>query len=263
MLVRIALRIAVQEALRGRTLAGDNVLDSQISALDIDADGGLRTDQDRPFLAVYTDGGTIGPGNGVIPVFGPSSVELVIEGGISTAMVAENKETGETEIVGLGLPATDAVMETTLDLMMRGVADALVDPANDWAELVRQLFLDVAAVDRARVGQVANNTRLAAHEMRLRGTLIEEPTRGMPLGGTCFGAFLVKLEASGRPDLIKIKQAFEQVLSGASHDWLLVQRMLGISNAGLGALGLAPLALGADGDAATFSGSISVERGPD
>ena len=55
-LTMMALRIAAVQALKaGGTLVGDNVLDSQISAIDQTADGQLRSDQQRPFIAVYTD----------------------------------------------------------------------------------------------------------------------------------------------------------------------------------------------------------------
>lgn len=58
MLARIALRMATIAALKGRTLVEDNVLDSEITALDADADGNLTTDQKRPFISIYTDNGS-------------------------------------------------------------------------------------------------------------------------------------------------------------------------------------------------------------
>lgn len=61
-LIRIAARMAAVRALRGRTLVGDNVLDSQIGALDVGADGELRTEEDKPFISVYTHGKTTATG---------------------------------------------------------------------------------------------------------------------------------------------------------------------------------------------------------
>ena len=56
-LCRVALRISAVEAIKGRTLVGGNVLDTPNGALDIQADGSLRTDEEKPFIAVYTDQG--------------------------------------------------------------------------------------------------------------------------------------------------------------------------------------------------------------
>ena len=54
-LTMMALRIAAVEALKaGGTMVGTNVLDSQISAIDQTVDGDLKTDQKRPFIAVYS-----------------------------------------------------------------------------------------------------------------------------------------------------------------------------------------------------------------
>jgi len=259
MLTRIALRIAVQEALRGQTLAGANVLDSQIAALDLDADGSLRTDQDKPFLSVNTDGGNISAGNGLMILFNDSSVELVIEAGISAAMVEQDEGTGVTHIVGVGLPATDAAMEMTLDLMMRGVSDALVDPANSWAEIVRSLLVSVSGVERSRVGQKSNGTRLAAHELRIRAEIVQDPVKGADIAGTTLAAFLAALAADGSPSLIKVKEAFESVLAGEAVDWQLVQRELGLSNGQSIALGGRPLAPDDNGEAAPLDeGSIEI-----
>lgn len=242
MFTRIALRIAVQEALRGRTLAGENVLDSQIAALDLDADGSLRTDQDRPFLSVYTDSGTVGAGNGLGMLFGEPSIELVIEAGISAAMVEIDEATGATTIIGVGLPPTDAGMELSLDVMMRQVADALTDPANDWAELVRSLLTDISGIERSRVGQVANGTRLAAHELRIRAGMVQDPVQGANLAGTTFETFLAALGASEAPHLLAVKANIEAAIGGLGADWEAVQRELGLSNGQSHALGLRPLA---------------------
>ena len=61
MLGRIALRIAAVQALKGRTLVGDNVLDSRMTALDVDDDGNARTDEDRPFISLYESGAVEAP----------------------------------------------------------------------------------------------------------------------------------------------------------------------------------------------------------
>ncbi|MDN3719431.1 hypothetical protein QW131_09985 [Roseibium salinum] len=84
-LIRIALRQAAVLALRNRTLAEDNVLDSEIGVLAEDSTG-LRVNHKQRFIAVYTDEAEGKPDeqrlfheNGL--------VNLCIEFGVTTAMV--------------------------------------------------------------------------------------------------------------------------------------------------------------------------------
>jgi hypothetical protein len=261
MLTRIALRIAVQEALRGATLAGDNVLDSQFTALDLDHDGNLRTDQDRPFISVYTDGGRIGAGNGFLSLFGDDpTVELVIEAGMSAAMIEQDPDTGATNIIGIGLPDTDANMEMSLDLMMRQVADALVSEG-DWADLAREIMGDVKSVERSRIGQKQNGTRVAAQEVRITAGLLADPVKGADLTGSIFAKFLAMLAGNSDLRLVKVKQTFETALSGTAADWQLVQRELGLTNSQSVALGGQPLATSDGEDPATLE-TVSIEVSP-
>ena len=261
MLSRIALRVAVQEALRGATLAGANVLDSQFTALDLDADGALRTDQDRPFISVYTDDGRGGAGNGFMSLFGDGTAQLVIEAGISAAMLEQDPETGGTAIVGVGLPDTDANMELTLDLMMRQVADRLVDPDDPWADLARELLGNVTSIERARIGQKQNGTRVAAQELRITGGLLADPVKGADIAGSTYAKFLAALAASSDARLHKLKLAFEAALAGATADWAGVQRELGLTDGQSIALGDRPLAMASDDEPAIFD-SLTVEVDP-
>lgn len=262
MLTRIALRVAVQEALRGATLAGNNVLDSQFAALDLDADGSLRTDQDRLFISVYTDNGRVGAGNGFLSLFGDDpTVELVIEAGVSAAMLEQDPETGVTNIVGIGLPDTDANMELTLDLTMRQVADALVAPDSLWADLARELLGNVTTIERSRIGQKQNGTRVAAQEVRITAGLLPDPVKGSDLTGTIYAKFLAALAASPDPRLLKVRQAFEAALAGSAEDWQRVQRELGLTDGQSAALGGRPLVTNEEGEAATFE-TVTVESAP-
>lgn len=262
MLSRIALRIAVQQALQGATLAGDNVLDSQFTALDVGADGALRIDQDRLFISVYTDGGRIGAGNGFLSLFGDDlSVELVIEAGISAAMFERDPETGRSSIVGVGLPDTDANMELTLDLTMRQVADALVQPNSEWADLARGFMGNVSSVERARIGQKQNGTRVAAQELRISASLLADPVKGADLAGSTYARFLAALDSSPDKRLKKIRIAFEQALTGGAVDWQLVQRELGLTDGQSQALGMRPLPTDEADVTGEFAGT-SIEVGP-
>ncbi|MBN9052491.1 MAG: hypothetical protein J0H80_01660 [Rhizobiales bacterium] len=86
MLGRIAWRIATIEALKGRTLVGDNILDSQIGALDVAGDGTIRTEMERPFVAVYTDGAVVNERLSSRELHRCGETDLTIESGITAAM---------------------------------------------------------------------------------------------------------------------------------------------------------------------------------
>lgn len=253
MLARIALRMATVAALRGRTLAGDNVLDNQITALDADADGNLRTDQQKPFISVYTDAGrTEQAGPRMLHEAG--SVDLVIEVGIAASMIARD-DNGE-RIVVAGIPASDDAFEFWLDLVCRQIADALADPDDEWADIWRGLSCRITRVERGRTSS-AEGTRIAAQQIRITLDLIEDPIRGEALEeGTPLAAFLAKMEtvtvanpehdpqdpqspAAVTHPVIAAKLALmRERIDGANTPWQDVQRRLGLTGTEMQALGL-------------------------
>lgn len=257
MLTRIALRICVQEALRGRTAVGANVLDSQFSALDLDHDGNLRTEQDRPFASVYTEEGQIAASGG-LELLGVSSVALVIEAGIASSMGVEDPESGIVQMAS-GLPDTDAGMEFTLDLIMHQVAHVLSCPGEAWADLARSFLHTVARIERARIGSKSNGVRIAGHELKIFGQLAQDPLPGQDLAGTTFGQFMDALANSGRPDLVKIRDALDLALAGDAPDYRALQQLLGWSDADAAAMGIGPHAFVEPGDDPVIA-DVTVER---
>src|SRR3546814_204254 len=94
-LSRIALRIAAVEALRGKTLVGENVLDSQIAALDVSETGVVSTDEKKPFVAIYTDTSTTeGSSVELRNLRQNGAIELILESGINARMTETDPETG-------------------------------------------------------------------------------------------------------------------------------------------------------------------------
>lgn len=177
---RIAARIAAVQALRGRTLVGDNVLDSQIGALDVAADGSLRTDEERPFISVYTDAAKIDGDDTALRAFVVNGeTEFVFEAGVTAAHV-ETDDTGVSTIYP-GIPGTDAAFEVHLDLTMRQIGDALSDPENEWAEIFRKFISHFVKVERARTSGAENGVRLAAQQLRVTAVLRTDPVRGVEL----------------------------------------------------------------------------------
>ncbi len=179
-LTRIAARLAAVYALRGKTLVGDNVLDSQIGALDITADGELRTDEERPFISVYADAAK-SDDNVLRSWVDNGATEFLFEMGITAAHTEMDEETGETTLLGVGIPATDANFEFTLDVVARQVGDTLTDPENEWAEIFRKFLRGIDRIERARTSGDGSGIRLAAQQIKVTADLIADPIRGTEL----------------------------------------------------------------------------------
>lgn len=180
-LARFALRTCTVHALRGATIVGANVRDSAITAVDIQADGALRTDEDRPFVVVYTDDSNAeGPALRDLHQNGPT--DLVLEYGIALAMATTNAQ-GETVITGLSIPATDSGFEVTLDAIDRQVVAALTGDSS-WANLWKRLSHSVIKIERRRAASAQDNVRMAARQLRLRLDLMPDPKPGQPLAPT-------------------------------------------------------------------------------
>ncbi|MFT3973324.1 MAG: hypothetical protein QM699_07705 [Amaricoccus sp.] len=199
-LARLALRVATVEALRGRTMVVDNVRDSDMSAIDIEADGSLRTGEDRPFVLVYTDDGraTETP---LRDLHANGSVDLVLELGIATPMVETDPDTGESTIADMTIPATDAAFEMVLDIIDRQIASALAGGGR-WPTLWKRLSSGVTKVERRRAVNAEQGVRFAARQVAITLELKPDPVMGAPLGGV-WQEFAAAIE-SDRPDLVPI-----------------------------------------------------------
>jgi len=239
-LVRMALRIAVVQALRGRTLVGDNVLDSRIGVIEVGSDGGALTNQNKPFIAVYTGAGE-SEVKDLRALNGNGLTWLVFELGATAKMAVMNPDTDASEIVP-GIPATDDALELMLDLTVREIGDVLTDPGNAWADIYRGLVTRVTKIEieplRSEGGQ-----RLAARQVRIAVELAPDPVLGeRSADDSILGPFLKALDAVPGP--IAASQAGmirEAAGVGGAPDWQVVQRRMGMTAGELRALGLGPI----------------------
>ncbi|NTG26171.1 hypothetical protein G6L08_03350 [Agrobacterium rhizogenes] len=214
----IAIRIAAVQALVGQTMVGDNVLDSEIGTLDVGADGKLRTHKEKPFISVYVGGSKVTDGLETRALNKNGSVDITFEAGIASPHVVTDPETDESVIYG-GLPATDANFEFQLDMTIRQIGDALNDPQNQWAELLRSFSLRLLSVERDRVSTDANGTRLAAHRLKLTTEVVADPIRGAVLGeGSPFGRFFAKCDADLIPNAPHMAKNIELMRTQISGD---------------------------------------------
>ncbi|MCB1462135.1 MAG: hypothetical protein KDJ90_06845 [Nitratireductor sp.] len=256
-LVRIAARIALVEALKGRTLAGDNVKDSDIGAIDIAADGSIRTGQDQHFIVVYADAAAMTREDGDLRSLKENgATDLLFEWGITSAM-SETNAAGESVITDAGLAATDANMERVLDLIGVQIRNVLTDPVNAWAEIWRTLASGgYAKVELARASNADAGVRLTAQQLKITALLMDEPVAGEALPAP-FPDFFDRLDTSGDASLVQISALMQAQLVGANEAWQTVQRRSGLTLDELLALGIAPLETD-DGSVGEIA-SVSIE----
>lgn len=239
-LARFALRVATVEALRGRTMVGTNVRDSDMSAIDVAADGSLRTAEDRLFVLVYTDDGRSSE-TPLRDLHSNGEVDLVLEFGIATPMVQTDPDTGESVISG-SVPATDDAFEMTLDIIDRQIASALTGEGL-WPTIWKRLSSRVVKVERRRAVNAEQGVRFAARQVLVTLDLKPDPVMGAPLGGV-WQEFATAL-ADARPDLSPIVEA---MLGTATLDLTVqqVRERFGHTPRESTALGYGPFHLGGE-----------------
>lgn len=225
-LTMMALRIAAVQALKaGGTLVGDNVLDSQISAIDQTADGQLRSDQQRPFIAVYTDAAKA-QDLGQTGLRSNGRVDIMFNCGVSVTMAETNRETGETQIVDL-FPATDANLEAVLDALDVQISRVLTDPDNPWAQVFGDFVQAYVAKEHVRSSSSAENVRLAAGQTKLTVDVFADPRHGQPLAeGGPWPRFMALMAEHGVPQLALFQQLVGDPLSGAYEEF---ERLTGMT----------------------------------
>lgn len=227
-LIRIAIRTAAVEALKGRTLVGDNVLDSEIGVIDVSADGELNVESTRPFIAVYSEVSLADLNDvNLRSLTQNGNVELVFEAGLTAAMV-ETDNTGNSVLIGVGFPDTDRAMERQLDLVIRQIFDALSDPDNEWAQIFKGLSLRFIQVRRGRISTTDSGIRRAAQQITLKVDLIADPVKGEPeKADSPFGRFLHHTAMSGNQELQKLAQLMREQLEPQSNANTVDQRRYG------------------------------------
>lgn len=214
---KLALRICTVEALRGCTSVKNNVLDSQIGAIDVGADYNLRTDQEKPFISVYTEGSKalLQTGRSLLQ---NGSADLLIESGIAASMTEADPDTDESVIVG-GIPATDQAFELFLDALDREIVVALTDPENVWAEIWRGLISDISQIERKRLSDATTGARIAAHQIWIMCNLLPDPVFGEDLASTSvWQKLLNQLESVGHPYLEPMKKMLGLGLNELAHE---------------------------------------------
>lgn len=229
-LIRIAARTAVVQALKGRTLVGKNVLDSETGGIDINADGSISVEEDLPFISVYTDASaTASPNTDLRSLVSNGPTEFVFETGVTAAMV-ETNDAGESTLTGIGIADTDRAMEIQLDLIVRQIYVALTDPDNEWAQIFASLSTSIIDVQRARIGTAAGGLRRVGQQVKIKYSLVADPVWGDPVKpASPFNKFLEKLDKACEPDLVTLATLLRAQLGEPVEEANINQRRYGMT----------------------------------
>lgn len=201
-LARLALRVSAVEALRGRTMVGENVRDSDIGSIDIGADGSLRTDEDRPFILVYTDAGRAND-TPLRDLHANGEIDLVFEFGVATPMMTTDPETGESVLAGTTVPATDEALEMALDIIDREIASVLAGEGA-WPTIWKRLSNGVVKIERRRAVNAEQGVRFAARQMVVTLNARPDPVMGVPLAETSPFRMFADALGADRSDLAPV-----------------------------------------------------------
>lgn len=236
-IVRLALRMATVRALAGATLAGANVFDSAIAELDTAAMAARK-----PYVAVYTDAQTTALEGRELNM-GTRDVELVIELAVAdqVEVPAVDPEGGPTILVQI--PATDAGLEMTLDLLERQIFRVLTLDQGAWSLLWRDLVLRTERIEHRRAASDKDGLRYAGRAIVLTCQTVTEPDFGLvPDADDLWGQFLAALRADADPAVAAKADVIEAALRTPEDlpAWRADQAALGVSEAAAHAAGFAP-----------------------
>ncbi|MGE8942698.1 hypothetical protein ACO2I3_12355 [Leptospira interrogans] len=248
MLNRLALRLATVRALRGRTLAGNRVADSEVAAID-----DVAAEAAAPVVIVYTDGGSFtATGRDLYTTKGDGRVEsgyqrLVIEIAVTQRMRVQGGE-DEAHVQ----PETDAAMEFTLDIIERQITTTLMSSIEPWAEMWRRFVMDIGPRESDRGTSMREGVRFAGRQITLSVSLPKEPPHGVSPGP--LWTDFMSLAATD-DSLAPVVPVLEAALAGTDlADWRVLAGAYGLTEAEARALGIGP-ADGGDDDL-TFSATL-------
>lgn len=240
-LTRIAARIAAVQALKGNTLVGDSVLDSQIGAIEVGADGNIGVGEESRFISVFTDASATASKDYNDRPFVPNGLtEIIFEAAISATMLQTDDETGVAYVVP-GIYGTDQAFEFYLDMVMRQIGDTLTDPHNPWSQIFLKLAGVITKKEVARVSSVEGGVRLAAHRMTLTVEMIQDPVRGTILNEAHgLARFLAAAELLDDANITEQANIMNAYLAGDVSDWQQAMRRYAMTHGEADALIITP-----------------------
>jgi hypothetical protein len=245
-IIRPILRMCAVAALRERTWAEDRVFDSDNTPL-ADAlvnDPGTA----KPYITVYTDEDTRTGIEGRDIYGAARSVSLVLEIGVASAVRVEG-----TDEVEIELPATDAGMELSVDMVETQAVAALIgDPRSAWGELLRRIVVGIQRAPSQRGGSAEKGTRWAARQVVLVCDVIADPPPGTVLPEDHVVRAFITMAKTAPPEvrLAGAGEIIENILNATpAWPWEQAQAWLGLTEKAVRGIGVgSPLDIDAEAE---------------
>ncbi|MBO9424687.1 hypothetical protein J7444_08140 [Labrenzia sp. R4_1] len=257
-LIRIALRMTAVMALKGRTLASDNVLDSEIGVFREKDQGFYLKKKDR-FIAVYTDAANA-QADEARNLLENGLVSLSIEYGVTDAMVLEEPDPEDPdkmiESVIPGIPYTSRMPEFYLDILGRQIRSCLQGSTSEPADVFRGLFSRVTKQSVERADSDNNGERVAAQKLTFTLDALRDPVFATDvIEGLPFARFLALLDA-GTPDDQALAGLIRSEIPAAPETDEEIQARIGSTAAEMQALGFG---LFEDADASSIANLVTIQ----
>jgi hypothetical protein len=237
-----AIKIAALRSLKGRTSAGQAVFDSAVEPFDA-----LR-EQGAPVVVIYCDSGKRDVQGR--DLFGARQViDLAFDLFVAQAVTVD---AGETEI---RIPASDEGNEIYLRSLAYEVEKVLLTEQSTWPELFRRLWFrasdqDLCEWDRGAVADKGRRQALLRAIYKVE--TIADPTPGAEPEGV-WADLLAVMEAD--EELSDLARYWRQLIAGTIvPEWRQAQAVLGLTQAGIRDIGIAP-----EDDTETAEAAVAAE----
>ena len=233
-LVSLALRVAIVQAVKGRTVAGDRVFDSAIETLDE-----IITSSPAPIVIVSIDEAETSAASGMTLLSAPDRLTILIEAAVAEAVttVGTDDAGAETAVV---VRAASEGLEATLDILHRQMARALLTPIGaPWSDLWRRFACRIARIERKRGGGADKGTRFASRFLLVTVEPIDDPGFGEAAPEPWSDLIAAMRGGADLAGLAAVMEAEITAPAGLA-DWRRVQALLGVSEETVRGTGIAP-----------------------
>jgi hypothetical protein len=234
-IVRQLVQIAVVEALRGRTIALDNVFDSAMDTLP-----GLLKGAAQPVLVFSIEESVETADDATDGLLGRGGLLT----GIMQSAVASGKQMtdGEGTVIVPVLGETDSAYEALLNIVDRQWRAALHDHENPWSMVFRDLVVSIGPIRTVRATDPEAGTKHACRFAQFEIETMPEPLPGDPIADA-ISAGLVLMASDGDPAYAALADTWQELLTSGSGlpDWQKLQSALFASNGELLSMGLGPI----------------------
>lgn len=256
-LAAFGLRLALVNALKGKTVAGASVLDAPLDPIDpaLENERGVT-------IAVYTSDETAS-GDGADLLSADKSIDVVVQIYLPPTVT----------FGGVALDTRQSAAEPVLDLIWREICSVVLVDQSDWSALWRDLvFAYHETVSRPFLIETDRGIRLAAREVMIRVESISDPQFGPVESGSVWSRLLTLMRAD--PDIAPMADLLEAQIVGVGTlpVWQQAASALGLRAEAARAIGLddfdAPSDVFATGENITFtdnpdgSENVNVEPTP-